>query len=84
MRGWIRRARACARHLRAVGVQAVVTLNPGALPTQARPGQLASVLDALGAAAMALGDRFAVPHASPWARVNVLTRGRLLGPSPAG
>ena len=84
VRGWIRRARASAGHLRAAGVRAVVTLNPDALPARAHPDQLASALDALGAAAMALGDRFAVPHASPWARVNVLTQGRLLGPSPAG
>ena len=28
VRGWIRRARASAGHLRAAGVQAVVTLNP--------------------------------------------------------
>jgi hypothetical protein len=84
VRGWIRRARACAGQLRAVGVQAVVILDPDALPTRACPDPLASALDALGAAAMALGDRFAVSHASPWARVTVLTRGQLLGPSPAG
>jgi hypothetical protein len=84
MRGWTRRARACAGRLRAVGVQAVVALDPDALPTQTRPDPLASALDALGAAAMALGDRFAAPHARPWARVTVLTRGQLLGPSPAG
>ena len=83
VRGWIRRARASATRLWAVGVQAVVALDPDALPAQIRPDQLAYVLDALGAAAMALGHRFAVPHASPWARVTVLTRGRLLSPSPA-
>ena len=83
VRGWIRRARASAHRLRAVGVQAVVALDPGALPAQTRPDPLASALDALGAAAMALGDRFALPQASPWARVTVLTRGQLLGPSPA-
>lgn len=37
VRGWIRRARARVGQLRAVGVQAVVTLNPDALPTQFRP-----------------------------------------------
>jgi hypothetical protein len=47
------------------------------LPAQARPGELAYALDALGAAAMALGDRFGLEHASPWARVTVLTRGQL-------
>ena len=84
VRGWVRRARRSAGQLRAAGVQAVVALDPDALPAQARPGQLAYALDALGAAAMALGDRFGVPHASPWARVTVLTRGRLLTLSPDG
>ena len=67
-----------------MGVQAVVTLHPGALPTQMRLDPLAYALDVLEAAAMALGDRFVLPHASPWARVTVLTRGQLLGPSPVG
>jgi hypothetical protein len=58
--------------------------TPDALPAQARPGQLAYALDAPGAAAMALGDRFGVPHAGPRARVTVLTRGRLLTLSPDG
>ena len=84
VRGWVRRARRSAGQLRAAGVQAVVALDPDALPAQARPGQLASALDALGAAAMALGDRFGVPHASPRARVTVLTRGRLLTLPPDG
>jgi transposase-like protein len=84
VRGWVRRARRSAGQLRAAGVQAVVALDPDALPAQARPGQLAYALDAPGAAAMALGDRFGVPHASPRARVTVLTRGRLLTLPPDG
>ena len=84
VRGWIRRARRSAGRLRAAGVQAVVALDPDALPARALPGQLAHALDALGAAAMALGDRSELPHASPWARVTVLTRGRLLNLSPDG
>ena len=84
VRGWIRRARRSAGQLRAAGVQAVVALDPDALPAQARPGQLAYALDAPGAAAMALGERFGVPHAGPRARVTVLTRGRLLTLSPDG
>ena len=67
---------------RATGVQAVVALDPDALPAQAGESELAYALDGLGAAALALGDRFAVQHASPWARVTVLTRGRLLTLSP--
>jgi transposase-like protein len=84
VRGWIRRARRSAGQLRAAGIQAVVALDPDALPAQDRPGELACALDALGAAAMTLGDRFGLQHASPWARVTVLTRGRLLSVSPAG
>ena len=33
---------------------------------------------------MVLGDRFELQHASPWARVTVLTRGGLLNLSPDG
>jgi transposase-like protein len=84
VRGWVRRARRPAGQLRAAGVQAVVALDPDALPGQARPSQTAHALDALGTAAMALGGRFELPHASPWARVTVLTRGRLLNLSPDG
>jgi transposase-like protein len=84
VRGWIRRARRSAGQLRAAGVQAVVALDPDALPAQARPSQLAYALDALGAVAMALGDRFGVQCASPWARLTVLTRGRLLKLGPDG
>ena len=84
VRGWIRRARRSAGQLRGAGVQAVVALCPDALPAQVRPDELACALDALGAAAMALGDRFGLQHASPWARVTVLTRGQLLNLSPDG
>ena len=59
-----------------------MALDPDALPAQARESELAYALDALGAAAMALDDRFGVQHASPWARVTVLTRGQLLNLSP--
>ena len=84
VRGWVRRARRSAGQLRAAGIQAVVALDPDALPGQDLPGELAYALDALRAAAMALGDRFGVQHASPWARVTVLTRGQLLNLSPDG
>jgi len=84
VRGWIRRACRSAGQLRAAGLQAVVALDPDALPAQVRPSQLAYALDALGAAAIALGDRFGVQHVSPWARVTVLTRGQLLNLSPDG
>jgi transposase-like protein len=82
VRGWIRRARRSAGRLRAAGVQAVVALDPDALPARVLPGELACALDALGAAAMALGSRFGLQHASPWAQVVVLTRGQLLNLAP--
>ena len=84
VRGWVRRARGSAGQLRALGVRTVVLLNPDALPAAVFPDPLAGALDVLGAAARALGDRFAVPCAGPWARVNVLTRGQLLAPAPPG
>ena len=83
-RGWIRRARRSAGQLRAAGIQAVVALDPDALPARDRDSELAYAVDALGAAAMALGDRFGPRHASAWARVTVLTRGELLTLSPDG
>ena len=82
VRGWIRRARRSAGRLRAAGVQAVVALDPDALPARVLPGELACALDALGTAAAALGSRLGLPHASPWARVAVLTRGQLLNLAP--
>lgn len=84
VRGWVRRARRSAGQLWAAGVQAVVRLDPDALPVQPRPDELAYALDALGAAAVALGGRFGLQHASPWARVTVLTRGQLLNLFPGG
>jgi transposase-like protein len=84
VRGWLRRARRSAGQLRAIGVRAVVTLDPEALPAQVRADPLACALDALGAAAMAMGSRFGLQDASPWARVTILTRGRLLSLPPDG
>jgi transposase-like protein len=84
VRGWIRAARRSAGQLRAIGVRAVVALDPEALPARALADPLASALDALGAAASAMGARFGLQEASAWARVTVLTRGRLLSLSPDG
>jgi hypothetical protein len=84
VRGWIRRARRSAGQLRAIGVRAVVALDPEALPAQVRTDALACALDALGAAALAMGGRFGLQDTRPWARVTVLTRGRLLSLSPDG
>ena len=84
VRGWIRRARRSAGQLRIAGIQAVVALDPDALPTRARRDELSDALEALGAAATAMGERFGLQHTSLWARITVLTRGRLLALSPAG
>lgn len=84
VRGWVRRATASAGQLRVLGIQAVVRLDPDCFTTPVRPSGLAYALDALGGAAMALERRYKLPSASPWTRVTVITRGRLLSPSPAG
>jgi len=78
VRGWIRAARRSAEQLRITGIRAVVALDPDALPARVRLDELGCALEHLGAAAMAMGNRFGLQHTSPWARINVLTRGRLL------
>jgi transposase-like protein len=82
VRGWIRRARRSAEQLRVTGVRAVVALDPEALPVRVLADPLASALDALGAAAVAMGRRFGLHDAGLWARIAVLTRGRLLSLAP--
>jgi transposase-like protein len=82
VRGWIRRARRSAEQLRVTGVRAVVALDPELLPSRVLADPLACALDALGAAAVAMGRRFGLHEASLWARIAVLTRGRLLSLAP--
>ena len=85
VRGWIRRRPPFGRPAAGGGRPGRRgMLDPDALPARARPSELACALDALGAAALALGGRFGVQHASPWARVTVLTQGQLLNLSPDG
>jgi len=84
VRGWIRRARRSAHRLWTIGVRAVVTLEPAALPTADRPDSLTSAVEVLAAAATALSHRFGLHATHPWARIVVLTRGRLLAPLPTG
>ena len=80
VRGWLRSARGAARRLREIGVQTTVLLDPGVLPVGEHTDPLTPALDALGAAALAFGRE----DTDPWARINVLTQGRLLAPSPTG
>jgi hypothetical protein len=84
VRGWLRRVRSAAGQLYRLGVQTTVLLDPEALPVITRGDPLVLAVDALGAAALAFGRRFARAEADPWARINVLTRGRLLTSFPAG
>ncbi len=84
VRGWLRRARRSAHQLWTVGVQAVVALDPAALPTLDRPDPLASAVEALIAAALAAGRRLGGEHHGLWPRIAVLTRGRLLAMAPPG
>jgi len=84
VRGWIRGARRSAAQLRITGIRTVVAYDQDALPAWGRPDELGCALEHLGAAAMVLGRRYGLQHTSLWARINVLTRGRLLAMAPAG
>jgi hypothetical protein len=84
VRGWIRGARRSAVQLRVLGIGAVVAWDQDALPARFRPGELAFALECLGAAAVVTGRRSGLEHTSVWARINVLTGGRLLAMAPAG
>src|SRR6266496_1903343 len=81
VRGWIRRARRSAGLLRATGIRAVVALDQDALPTRVQPTELGYALSALGAAAALYARRPALAGVGPWALINVLTGGQLLGPA---
>jgi hypothetical protein len=52
--------------------------DAGLLPRRGRPDELGFALEPLGAAAMVIGRRYGLQPTSLWARVNVLTRSRLL------
>ncbi|AKH83912.1 hypothetical protein AA958_18835 [Streptomyces sp. CNQ-509] len=84
VRGWLRRARRNAEQLRCLGAQAVVALDPDALPTTDRGDPLAHAVEALVAAAVAAYRRFGHGPREVWARITLLTHGRLLAPRPAG
>ena len=84
VRGWIRGTRRSAAQQRITGIRTVVAHDQDALPARVHPDELGCALEHLGAAAMVAGRRFGLQHTSPRARVNVLTRGRLLAMAPAG
>jgi hypothetical protein len=84
VRGWIRAARRSAVQLRVTGIRAVLASGHDELLSWARTGELGAALEHLAAAALVLGRRPGLEHTCWWARINVLTRGRLLTMAPAG
>jgi hypothetical protein len=84
VRGWIRAARRSAVRLRVPGIRAVLASGHDELLSWARTDELGAALEHLAAAALVLGRRHGLEHTGWWARINVLTRGRLLTMAPAG
>ncbi len=74
VRGWIRGARR----------RAVLASGQDGLLAWTRTDELGGALEHLAAAALVLGRRHGLEHTSWWARINMLTRGRLLTMAPAG
>ena len=84
VRGWIRGARRSAVELRVTGIRAAVACDQDAVPAPSGRGELRCALECLGAAAVVVCRRLGLKHVSPWAMINILTRGRLLDMAPAG
>jgi hypothetical protein len=84
VRGWIRAARRSAVQLRVTGIRAVLASGHDELLSWTRTDELGAALEHLAAAALVFGRRHGLEHISWWARINVLTRGRLLTMVPAG
>lgn len=84
VRGWLRRARAHAERLRAVGSRAAVAYDVNFIWIVPRYEALADAVEALGRAAMAVRIRLGVdavpPRVGPWELIVWLCRGDLLGP----
>ena len=70
--------------LRITGIRAVLASGHDELLAWGRTDELGAALEHLAAAALVLGRRHGLEHASWWPRINVLTRGRLLTMAPAG
>jgi poly(3-hydroxybutyrate) depolymerase len=84
VRGWIRGARRSAALLRITGIRVVLASGHDELLAWQRTDELGGALEHLAAAARVTGHRYGLEHTSWWARINVLTRGRLLTMAPAG
>ena len=84
VRGWIRAARQSAAQLRVTGIRTVLASGHDELLSWTCTGELGAALEHLTAAALVLGRRHGLERTCWWARINVLTRGRLLTMAPAG
>jgi hypothetical protein len=84
VRGWIRGARRSAAQLRVTGIRAVLASGHDGLLAWTRTDELGGALEHLAAAALVTGRGYGLEHTSWWARINVLTGGRLLTMAPAG
>jgi hypothetical protein len=84
VRGWIRGARRSAAQLRITGIRTVLASGHDELLAWTRTDELGGALEHLAAAALVTGHRHGLEHTSWWARINVLTGGRLLTMAPAG
>jgi len=84
VRGWIRGARRSAVPLRVLGIRTVLGYGQDHLLSWASTDELGAALEHLAAAALVTGRRHGLEHVSWWARINVLTGGRLLSMAPAG
>ena len=82
VRGWIRGARRSAAQLRITGIRAVLASGQDGLLAWTRTDELGGALEHLAAAALVLGRRRGLEHTSWRARINMLTRGRLLDHGP--
>jgi transposase-like protein len=85
VRRWLRAVRGeHGRWLYRQGVEHTFRLAPEVLGEMvAHPTELGDALAALAAAALAFRRRFA-RHVPAWSLVGIVTRGRLLAPSPSG
>jgi hypothetical protein len=84
VRGWIRGARRSATQLRVTGIRTVLASGHDELLAWTRTDELGGALEHLAAAALVIGREYGLEHTSWWARINVLTGGRLLTMAPAG
>jgi hypothetical protein len=79
VRNWLRAFRRQSDELRVAGIRWYHHLDANAAAVAPCGSPAADAVDALGRAARAAVERFG-PFDHPWAIINMLTSGRLLGP----